>query len=52
MADIEVRRREAAPMASREWDPFRVMGELMHGDPLAESPASLGAGGYTLAFDV
>ncbi len=55
MADIEVQKdKNPAPTMARQWDPFRVMRELMRWDPFSESPARWGteAQGFFPAFDV
>jgi HSP20 family protein len=52
--ESEPNRREMAPRGSASfgnWDPFRVMGELMRWDPFREM-SPLGIGEFNPAFDV
>ena len=57
MADIAVQKKnggEGAAMARRDWDPFRVMREILRWDPfreMAPGPA-LDIPGYSPAFEV
>ena len=57
MADVSVQKRnqgEAPTLARREWDPFRVMRDMLRWDPFREMAPALSAEvpGYSPAFEV
>jgi HSP20 family protein len=55
MADIAVQKKnggEGAAMARRDWDPFRVMREILRWDPFREMAPAPDLPGYSPAFEV